>query len=119
VVSFEDFRSWALALPDVAEGTTYHDSPVFRLRKKFLARLRVEHDEPDILVLRLFDEVEKEMLLETQPETFFITDHYRGYPAVLIRLKYVEPAHLQDLLERAWRHLAPKRLAAQHPGIGA
>jgi hypothetical protein len=46
----------------------------------------------------------------TYPDAFFITDHYRGYPMLLVRLATVEEDDLRDLPELAWRSLAPKRL---------
>ncbi len=48
--------------------------------------------------------------MRAHPETFFITDHYRDYAWVLVRLRTVRRAHLADLLEDAWRAVAPKRL---------
>jgi c-di-GMP-related signal transduction protein len=44
------------------------------------------------------------------PHTFFTTDHYRGYPTVLVRLDSVSPDDLRDVFETAWRNNAPKRL---------
>lgn len=108
-VSFELVRQAALALPGVEEGTSY-GTPAFRVRGKFLARLR---EDGESMAVRIgFDE--REMLMKADPETFFITDHYRGYPAVLVRLSTVGPARLREVLEEAWRHAAPKRLVAQH-----
>jgi len=52
----------------------------------------------------------KELLLEAAPETFFEDDHYRGYPAVLVRLDAVETDELSALLQDAWRLVAPKSL---------
>jgi hypothetical protein len=107
-MTFEDFRRMALELPGVEEGPSF-GKPGFRVRKKFLARLV----EEDVLVLTKIDDLEKEMLLETQPDTFFITDHHRGYPTILIRLSRVDPDYLRDLLDRSWRQLAGPRLIAQ------
>jgi hypothetical protein len=117
MMTFEDFRAMALVLPGVEEHVSYSASPAFRVRKKFLARLRVEHDEKGILVLSNLDETEKEMLLETQPETFFITDHYRGHPTALIRLANADPAQIEDMLERSWRQLASKKQLAEFEAI--
>jgi hypothetical protein len=44
------------------------------------------------------------------PNAFFLTDHYRSYPMLLVRLAAVEEDDLRDLLEMAWRSLASKRL---------
>ena len=108
-VTFDQFGEIALALPGVTEGSSY-GTPGFRIKKQLMARLR----EEDVLVLSPVEEMEKEFLLDTQPETYFITDHYRGYPAILIRLSKVHPADLRDLVERSWGALAPPKLLAEY-----
>ncbi len=40
------------------------------------------------------------------------TDHYLGYPFVLVRLSKVHPEDLRKLIEQAWRSTAPKKLVA-------
>ncbi len=99
----------ALALPGVEAATSY-GMPALRVQKKFLARLR----EPDVMVLTAIDDVEKEFLLATQPDTFFITDHYAGHPTILIRLSQVDCAQLKEMFARSWHRIAGKRLLAQH-----
>lgn len=108
-VTFQSVRRLALALPEVAEGRCY-GTPGFRVRGKFLARLR---DEGEILVVRCGDN-ERNFRMQADPATFFTTDHYRGYPTVLVRLATVRAADLRDLLEQAWRRNAPKRLVAKY-----
>ncbi len=108
-MSFETVRRIALALPGVEEGTAY-GTPAFRVRGKFLARL---WEDGEVLVVKVGHDA-REVRLAANPGTFFITDHYRGYPAVLVRLAAVEPAALAELLEEAWRYSAPKRLVAAH-----
>jgi hypothetical protein len=80
------------------------------VRGKFLARLR---DKDETLVVKCgFDE--RDFRMQADPETFFTTDHYRGYPTVLVRLARVRVEDLRALLEHAWRRSAPKRLVAQY-----
>ena len=43
----------------------------------------------------------RDHLLQADPETFFVTDHYRGYPIVLARLDRLSAADLKKLLQRA------------------
>jgi hypothetical protein len=64
---------------------------------------------PDVLAVRCSIE-RKEMLIEAAPETFFDDDHYRGFPAVLVRLESVDEVELAGLLDSAWRLQAPKVL---------
>ncbi len=99
-----------LRLPAVEVGTSY-GTPSLKVKRKFICRLRTD---PDALVLRVIDLGEREALLQGQPEAFFSTPHYDGYPAVLVRLEVVKLAELAELLEDAWRIQAPKRLIAEY-----
>lgn len=108
-MTYEEFVAMALELPGVVESTSF-GTPAVKVGRKFLARLR----EEDVLVLTKVDDMEKEMLLATQPETFFITDHYRGYPTVLVRLSCADPDQVGDLVERSWRQLANKTQLRQY-----
>jgi len=72
-----------------------------------MCRLRTN---PDALVLRVADLGEREALLQGQPDVFFSTPHYDGYPYVLVRLQLVDPVELGELLEEAWRVFAAKRV---------
>jgi hypothetical protein len=105
--ALERFRRIALGLPGVEEGTSY-GTPGFKVKGKFMARLRP--DDPDVLVLTKVEEDEQRFLMETQPDVFFTTDHYRGYPTLLIRLSRVDEEQLSELVEQSWRRLAPARL---------
>ena len=51
--------------------------------------------------------------MEAAPGIYFETDHYKGWPAVLVRLAAISDAELSQRLGEAWRHRAPKRLAQQ------
>jgi hypothetical protein len=95
------------------EVTTSYGTPSLKVRKKFMCRLRTD---PDALVLRVSDMGEREALLQGQPEAFFTTPHYDGYPAILVRLEEVDPTELAELIEEAWRIRAPKRLVAEWGG---
>ena len=67
---------------------------------------------PDALVVRTIDLADRDALLKGDPDVFFITPHYEGYPAVLVRLEAVDPAKLAELIEDAWRLQAAKRVVA-------
>ena len=98
-------RELALALPEVTEGVCF-GTPAFYVRKKFFARLR---EDGDTLAIKV-DYGEREFWMLAKPETFFLTDHYVGYPMMLVRLSTVQRDDLQTLLSQAWRMVAPKRL---------
>jgi hypothetical protein len=95
----------ALELPGVEQGTSY-GTPSLTVRRKFLARLK---EDGETVAIRI-DFPERELLLELDPSAFYLTDHYRNYPAVLVRLKQVRPGMMDDIVEQAWRRQAPKSL---------
>lgn len=106
MVTFETVRRLALALPEVAEVTSY-GTPAFKARGKLFARLR----EEGILMVKVgFDA--QDILTRVQPEVYFTIPHYDGYPAVLVRLEAIEEEDLRERLIEAWRLNAPKRLLA-------
>jgi hypothetical protein len=100
----------ALALPGVEDSRAY-GTPCIKVKGKVMARLRSEAE--GALALRC-DFPEREMLMQADPDTFFLTDHYRDWPMVLVRLDRVRWAAMPGLIEAAWRLVAPKRLIAQH-----
>ena len=106
-VTFDTVRQLALALPGVEEYLCY-GTPAFRVGKKLLARLR---EDGETLVLKIEDS-RRELLLQVDPQTYFMEPHYLGYPVVLLRLSRVKADSLARLLEDGWRMLAPKRLLA-------
>jgi len=98
----------ALRLPGVVEGTSY-GTPALQVGKRFLARLK---EDGETMAIKI-DFADREFLLELDPSVFYLTDHYRAYPAVLVRLKQVPVGLLEEVIERAWRFQAPKSIAAQ------
>lgn len=106
-VTFDTVRELALGLPGVEEGTSY-GTPAFRVSGKIIARF---HQDGESLVLKA-EYATREVLMGAHPEAFYITDHYRCYPWVLVRLANVELGLLRGLIQDAWRGLAPKRMVA-------
>lgn len=112
-VTFDDVRKAAKALPEVEDGTSY-GTPALKVRGKLMARLHQDRDL-DCFVLRA-DLLDREMMIQAAPDVFFITDHYRDHPWVLVRFAAVGRRALPALLERAWRLVVPARLAEQFDG---
>jgi hypothetical protein len=108
-VTFDTVRQLALALPRVEEGTSY-GTPAFRVSGKILARF---HQDGESLVLKV-EFVPREVLTASQPDMFYVTDHYRCWPFMLVRLENVELNLLRGLIEDAWRGLASKRAIAEY-----
>jgi hypothetical protein len=96
-------------LPGVTRATSY-GTPSLKVRDKSFVRPK----DTTTLVL-LCPAEQKTLLMEISPDIYFETDHYVGYPAVLIQLAVISDEELSLRLEDAWRFKAPKRLAAQRP----
>jgi hypothetical protein len=106
-VRLADARRLLLGLPGVARGRSY-GMPSFLLHGRFFARFR---DDDTVLVLQLGTIAEREVLMDLDPQAFFFTEHYRNYPAVLIRLADVPKALLADVVKEAWREVSATRSA--------
>ncbi len=103
-VTFDDVREIALSMPSVEETTTY-GMLAFKAGKKRLAGQPVQRSdiEPNTLgVLVTFEE--RDRLLAEQPGVYYLTEHYRNYPAILVRLRKMSKAELRELLSIAWAH---------------
>ena len=104
-VGFSRVVRAASHLPGVEKGLSY-GTPALKVKGKLLARM---WEDGETLVLKVdFDS--RDAMLKAYPGRFFVTDHYRGYPAVLVRLPKVTDSQLRVLLEDSWRFTAPKQL---------
>ena len=101
-----------LALPG-AEVSTSYGTPSVKVRGKILSRWRTEAEGG--LAIRC-DFLDRQILLQTQPEVFFLTDHYQDYPMVLVRLEKATHTVLVDITERAWRLVAPAKVVREREG---
>jgi hypothetical protein len=104
--TWDDVVEIGTRLPGVEVGTSFR-TPALKVRGKGMCRLRTN---PDALVLRVIDMGEREALLQGQPDVFFSTPHYDGWPYLLVHLEAVDPDELAELLEEAWRVFAAKRV---------
>jgi len=108
-LSIETVRKLALGFPGVVEGPSY-GTVGFRVRGKLLARF---WEDGKTLVVKCGDE-ERDARLLQDPETFYLTDHYVGWPTVLVRLDRVRLDDLRAVFECAWRLNASPRQIAQY-----
>jgi len=101
-----DLNKIALSFPGATEELSY-GRPAFKIEKKFFTRLRSE-DDSIVWIVGSIDE--RDNLIEMDPKTYFITDHYKDYPSVLVRIARIDKTMLRKMLERRWRAIAPKKL---------
>lgn len=120
MATWDDIRRIATALPEVEDrGRQWRvrnkllawERP---LRKADLEALGPDAPEGDIVAVRLPGLDVKEALVADDPDVYFTTPHFDGYPAILIRLDQIPPDELEELVIEAWLDRAPKRLAKQY-----
>jgi hypothetical protein len=123
VASWDDVRRVALSLPETSEQPT-HGNASWRVRDKLfvwerplrpadLRALRDAAPSGPILGARVEHLGAKEALLADEPDVYFTTPHFDGYPAVLVRLDRIEVGELEELIVDAWLARAPRRLASE------
>jgi len=121
VATWDDVRGLALALPETSERVS-REHAQWRVKDKLfvwerpLRRREVEElgvNAPDgpILGARVEHLIAKEALLADDPELFFTTSHFEGFPAVLVRLDRIGLDDLREVVVEAWLARAPNRLA--------
>ena len=100
----------AEGLDGVEVGTTY-GTPALKVRGRVFACIASHRSaEPDTLVAVIsFDD--REQLLEADPTTYYLKDHYRNYPSILVRLREIHQDALRDLLRMAWGFVSAKARA--------
>jgi hypothetical protein len=131
MADWDDVRRIALSMPEATEQPM-HGLPSWRVRKKLfiwerplraseLEVLSETAPSGPILGVRVEHLVAKEALLADDPEVYFTTPHFDGYPSVLVRLERIAVDELEELVIEAWLTRAPKRLAKQYleanPGL--
>ncbi len=123
MATWDDVRAIALALPETEERTS-RGQLEWRARDKGIAwerPLRKADREAlgdaapqgPILGAHVPDEGVKFALCAEQPDVFFTTPHFNGYPAVLVQLDHIPRADLEELITESWLAKVPKRLARQ------
>ena len=124
MASWDDVRRIALGLPESSERSS-RGLASWRVREKGFVWERplragevraLGDDAPEgsILGARVEHLGAKEALLADDPDVFFTTPHFDGYPAVLVRLDRIALDELNELIVEAWLSRAPKRLAKQY-----
>ena len=109
MADWQTVRELALELPDVEEVPG--DRPSVRVHGKLFAWIARERDGGGLAVR--VDPQEKELILDANPDVYFTSPHYRGYPAVQLKLEAIERDELAQRIEDAWLIQAPKRVVRE------
>ena len=105
---FEDAVAFALSLPDTVLSTSY-GQPAVKVASNGRAFLYTGHESKTSFGIAIdLDTIE--MLKETDPDTFWQTPHYEGWPAVLIRFDSADQERVRSMIERSrdWTAARPK-----------
>ncbi len=106
--AFKQVEAIGRTLPDV-ELTTSWGKPTLKVRgKMFVCIASHKSAEPETLVA-MMDFADRDALIEDAPDTYYLKDHYVGYPCVLVRLSRVHPDALRDLVVGAYRYVSEKK----------
>jgi hypothetical protein len=125
MTGLDDVAQVCLALPETTEVTA-RGCRQWRVRDKLflwerplrprdLEELGNAAPAGTVLGARVPDEGAKAALIAEDPEVYFTTHHFDGYPAVLCRLDRLDAQALTELAAEAWACRAPRRLLAAHP----
>ena len=109
MAAWEEVIALGERLPGVELSTSY-GRPALKVGGKFMCSLR---ENPEAFVFRVLDVPDQLALTRGQPDVFFTTPHYDGWPYVLVRRDAVSAEQLAELVEDAWRIRASKRLVAE------
>ena len=114
-MTFATVRAIGRTIPGIEEGTSYGGPALVRRGQLVACMATNKQAEPDSLVV-MMNFADRDPLIEDDPETYYLKDHYRNYPCVLVRLSRVERSALHDLLTGALRFVesrgAKKRVRA-------
>ena len=97
--SFDDAVAYALTLPDTELSTSY-GKPAVKTASNGRAFLYSGHESETSFGIAI-DMDTIEMLKETDPDTFWQSPHYEGWPAVLIRFGSADPDRVRATIERS------------------
>jgi len=112
--SFKNVEAIGRALPGV-EVTTSWGQPTLKVRGRMFACIASHKSaEPNTLVV-MMDFADRDALIEDDPATYYLKDHYLDYPCVLVRLSRAHPDALRDLVTGAHRFISDKAKKKKRP----
>src|SRR5471030_2436374 len=94
MLSKAEARKIMLAIPGTYERLWFNQPSIF-IHDRFLAKT---HHKEDAVTLQVGSMEMRDIMLEAEPKLFYITDHYRKFPFVLVRLSALTKTVLKEML---------------------
>ena len=110
MITIDDVRAIAGALPGAYEQPSYGDRPSWRTKPRMFTWVR---EDPEALVVWVDSVEERDALIQSSPDVFFTTAHYDGQPIVLVHLEHVERDEAAELITESFRLRAQPSLVAR------
>ncbi|MBO9575434.1 MAG: MmcQ/YjbR family DNA-binding protein [Sphingobium sp.] len=107
IASWEDAVAYALTLPDTELSTSY-GKPAVKVASNGRAFLYTGHEDKTSFGVAI-DFGTIDLLLETDPETFWQTPHYQGWEAILIRFNAPDQERVREMIGRSRDWMAAKK----------
>jgi hypothetical protein len=98
--SWDKVEAFALTLPGTERGTTYR-MPTVKIAANGRGFVWTGHEAETSFAIWLEPGM-VEMLIETDPDTFWQSPHYAGSNAVLIRYSSQDPERVRYMIEQAY-----------------
>jgi hypothetical protein len=124
MATMADLDELALAMPQTTKDVSEDGRPSYLVHGKRYCLQRTRRPDAldpetgerldDVLMFRVADLEVKELMVADESTPYFTTPHFKGYPAVLVRipdLARLDRDELRDLVAEAWLTRAQKRLA--------
>jgi hypothetical protein len=121
-ISLKTVESFGRTLPGVEVTTTWGQPTLKVGGRMFVCKASHKSAEPNTLVV-MMDFTDRDALIEDDPDTYYLKDHYVNYPCVLVRLSRVRADALRDLITGAHRFISArsrtKRAGRSDSGVAA
>jgi hypothetical protein len=107
-MTWDEAVAFALSLPDTELSTSY-GQPAVKVASNGRAFLNTGHEADTSFVVAMdLDSID--LLKETEPETYWQTPHYAGWPGVLVRFECKDEDRVRDVIRqsRDWTAARPR-----------
>lgn len=115
MITLDEIRDIAAALPGAFEQPSYGGRPSWRTKRRMFAWVR---EDPEALVVWVESVEERDALVAADRGTFFTTSHYDSHPIVLVHLDTVDRVEAAELITESFRLRAERSLVAELDGAG-